>query len=260
MTQPFRTRPDPPVAFVTGASSGIGRALAIRLAGAGYAVALAARRQDRLEEVAADISDRDGAASVHPCDVSDPEQVRRAVAECRVALGPVELLVANAGVALRDSADGLDAEEVERIVRVNFMGAVYAVEAVLPEMLRRRSGHLAAVASLAGLGGLRGRAAYGASKAAMIHFFESLRLELRPRGVAVTIANPGFVRTEMTELGDDRPRPFMMDVDSAADRIARAILARRRALAFPWQLAVPASLCRALPRALYDAAARKVPS
>lgn len=260
MTKPARTRPDPPVAFVTGASSGIGRGLAVRLAGAGYAIALAARRQDRLEEVASDILDRDGAASVHPCDVSDPEQVRRAVADCRAALGPVQLLVANAGVALRDSADDLDAEDVERVFRVNFMGAVYAVEAVLPEMLSRGSGQLAAVASLAGLGGLRGRAAYGASKAAMIHFFESLRMELRPRGVAVTVANPGFVRTEMTELGDDRPRPFMMDVDSAADRIARAILARRRALAFPWQLAVPAGLCRALPRALYDAVARKVPS
>lgn len=260
MIQPPRTRPDRPVAFVTGASSGIGRGLAVRLAREGFAVALAARREDRLNTVAADIRNADGAASVHPCDVSDPRQVRRAVADCRAALGPVELLVANAGAAVRDSADALDAAEVERLFRVNFMGAVYAVEAVLPEMLDRGSGQLAAVASLAGFGGLRGRAAYGASKAAMIHFFESLRLELRCRGVAVTVASPGFVRTEMTELDDGRPRPFMTEADPAVDRIARAILARRRAVAFPWPLAVPARLSRALPRALYDALARRVPS
>lgn len=260
MTPSPMDSPSPPVAFVTGASSGIGRGLAVRLAREGYAVGLAARREDRLKEVAAEVRDHHGTASVHPCDVSDADQVRRAVADCRAALGPVELLVANAGMAVRDRADDLDADEVERVLRVNFMGAVHAVEAVLPEMLRRGSGQLAAVGSLAGFGGLQGRAAYSASKAAMTAFFESLRLELRPRGVAVTVASPGFVRTEMTEIGDGRPRPFMMEPEPAVDRIARAILARRPAVAFPWPLSVPASVGRALPRALYDVVARRVPS
>ncbi len=250
--------PPPPVALVTGASSGIGRGIAVRLAREGWAVGLAARRQARLEEVAGDIRDCDGGVSVHVCDVAEPEQVRSAVAECRTALGPVELLVANAGVALRASPADLDAEEVERLFRVNFFGAVHAVEAVLPEMLRRRSGHLVAVASLAGFGGLRERAAYGASKAAMIAFFESLRLDLASQGVAVTVANPGFVRTEMTER-DDRPRPFIIDADPAVDRIYRAVLARRPSVSFPWQVASAAALARSFPRRVYDLLAKRVP-
>ena len=260
MTQPPRTPAAPPVAFVTGASSGIGRGLAVRLAREGYAVALAARREERLKEVAARVRDHGRKASVHQCDVSDPAQVRRAVADCRAALGPVDLLIANAATGIwADRQHDLDAEEVERVFRVNFMGAVYAAEAVLPEMLRRKSGQLAAVASVAGFGAMRGRAAYGASKAAMIHFFESLRLDLRSRGVAVTVATPGFVRSNTHALDDGRPRPFMMELDPAVDRIARAILARRPAVAFPWQLAVPMSLARALPRVLYDAVAGRLP-
>ncbi len=248
---------DPPVALVTGASSGIGRSLAVRLTQEGYAVGLAARRTDRLEEVAGDIKDYDGVASVHGCDVADPAQVRSAVAACRLALGPVDLLVANAGVGDHTPVETLDSEEVHQILKVNFMGAVHAVDAVLPEMLRRRSGHLAAVGSLAGFNGLPGRAAYCASKGAMINFFESIRMDLRPRGIAVTVINPGFVRTEMTR-DDGRARPFLMDLDAASDRIVRAILSRRRSVAFPWQLASVATLARSFPRALYDRVAGRI--
>lgn len=246
-TSPFAQ----PVAFVTGASSGIGRALAVRLAQEGYSVGLAARRVERLREVAGDVGDYHGAASVHECDVSDPDQARKAVAACRLALGPIDLLVANAGVGALTPADDLAAEDVDRLLAVNFMGAVHVVECVLPEMLRRRSGHLVAIASLAGLNGMPARAAYCASKAAMIAFFESLRMDLRPSGVAVSVVNPGFVRTEMT-ADDERRRPFIMDVDDAADRIWRAISARRASTAFPWQLAPAAMLARALPRSAYD--------
>lgn len=249
--------PEAPVAFVTGASSGIGRGLALRLAREGYAVGLAARRRDRLEEVAGDIRDIHGVASVHACDVSNPDDVRTAVGACRLALGPIELLVANAGIALRARADDLDADDVERVIRVNFMGAVYAAEAVLPEMLRRRSGQIAAIASLAGFGGLPARAAYAASKSAMISFFESMRLDLRSRGIAVTVVNPGFVRTEMTERYE-HSRPFIMDEDPAVARILGAILERKPAVSFPWQVALPAALARALPRRVYDVLARRV--
>ncbi len=240
-----------PVAFVTGASSGIGRAVAVRLAQEGYAVGLAARRVERLREVAGDIDDYHGAASAHRCDVSDPQQVSDAVAACRVELGPIDLVVANAGVAARSRAADLDADEVERVMAVNFMGAVHVVERTLPEMIRRGSGHLVAMASLAGLNGIPGRAAYSASKAAMIAFFESLRLELRGAGVAVTVVNPGFVRTAMTSA-DDQPRPFMMELDPAAARVVHAILAKQSSVAFPWQLAPAAMLARAVPRRWYD--------
>lgn len=246
-----------PVALVTGASSGIGRGLAIRLARDGYAVGLLARRAGHLREVAAEIGERGGSASVHRCDVAEREQVLDAVRKCEAELGPVDLLVANAGMGSRMPVEGLDGDEIELVMRVNFLGAVHAVDALLPTMLSRGSGHLVAVASLAGYCGLPGRPAYCASKAAMIGFFESLRLDLRPRGIAVTTISPGFVRTEMTG-GEGSVRPFMVELEPAVDRIARAIRARRRSLAFPWQMALPATLARSLPPALFDFVARRI--
>ena len=246
-----------PVALVTGASSGIGRGLAVRLARDGYSVGLAARRTERLREVVGTIEKHGAAASAHGCDVADPEQVRAAVSACRLALGPVDLLVANAGVGARARVEDLDGEDVRRLMQVNFMGAVYMVEEVLPEMLRRGSGHLVAVASLAGFNGLPERAAYSASKGAMINFFESLRMDLRPRGIAVTVISPGFVRTAMTG-GEGSTRPFLVELDPAVDRMARAIKGRRRSLAFPWRIAWPAAVARSLPRGLYDTLARGI--
>ncbi|NNM33400.1 MAG: SDR family NAD(P)-dependent oxidoreductase [Gemmatimonadetes bacterium] len=244
------------MAFVTGASSGLGRGLAVRLAQEGYAVGVAARRWQRLEEVVGDIQDYGGRAQAFECDVSDPDQIRRAVGECRLALGPIELLVANAGVGARSDLQSFSADEVDAVFRTNFMGAVVAAESVLPEMLRRRSGHLVAVSSVAGFGGLPGRAAYSASKAAMTTFFESLRLDLHDSGVAVTVIHPGFVRTEMTGR-DGRRRPFIMDVDGAVDRMMAAIEARRPSLMFPKRLAAWPWMARVLPRTMYDFLARR---
>lgn len=248
---------DPPVAFVTGASSGIGRGLAVRLAQEGYAVGLAARRLERLQEVAGDIFDYGGQAGAYRCDVSDEEQVQDAVDRCRDELGPIELLVANAGVGMRTDPKDLVVADVQRVMAVNFMGAVYATQATLPDMLKRQSGHLVAVASIAGFGGLPKTAAYSASKAAMINFFESLRIDLRSEGIAVTVVNPGYVQTEMT-TADDRPRPFILDVDDAVERMMRGILQRRRSLSFPWPLTAPATWARMLPRGVYDRIASRV--
>ncbi|MGI9625467.1 MAG: SDR family NAD(P)-dependent oxidoreductase [Longimicrobiales bacterium] len=248
---------DAPVAFVTGASSGIGRGLAVRLAQEGYAVGLAARRLDRLQEVAGDIRDYGGQAVAYQCDVSRESEVRGAVVRCRSDMGPIELLVANAGIGMRTDAGDLDSAEVDHLMSVNFMGAVYAVEAVLPDMLARKSGQLVTVASIAGFGGLPKTAAYSASKAAMINFFESLRLDLEGEGIAVTVVNPGYVQTEMT-VADGRTRPFIMEVDEAVDRMIRAIVQRRRSLTFPWPLAAAAWWGRILPRGVYDGIARRV--
>ena len=220
------------VAFVTGASSGIGRGLSVRLAQEGYAVGLAARRLNRLEEVAGDIRDYGGDSLPLVCDVGHHGQVEAAVRACEEALGPVDLLVANAGRGDRTRVTDLSAADVERVMSVNFLGAVYAVEAVLPGMLSRGSGQLVAIASAAGFGGIPGAAAYSASKGAMINFFESLRLDLEPRGIAVTVVSPGFVDTEMT-ASDGKARPFMVDLDDAVEHIARAILARKKSLVFP---------------------------
>jgi short-subunit dehydrogenase len=245
------------VALVTGASSGLGRALALRLASAGWAVGLAARRKDDLDAVAAEIHARGGAAHALACDVGERASVHAAAAACAAALGPVDLLVANAGVSENTHAGSLDAREVERLVRVNYLGSVYAVEAVLPGMLARGSGQLVAVGSLAGLGGLPLSAAYSASKAAQMDFFEALRIDLRGKGVAVTVVAPGYVRSPMTDR-NRFPMPFMIELDDAVERIARAIERRDRLVLFPWQLAWIRWVAQIFPRSLYDAIASRL--
>ena len=168
------------VALVTGSSSGIGRALALRLAREGYSVGLVARREDALQAVKEEIEARGGEARALACDVTDREAMHRAARACQEALGPVDLLVANAGVSEGTDSHCLVAEDVERLMRVNFLGAVYAVEAVLPGMLERRRGHPVAVSSLAGFGGLPKTAAYAASDfvGAVVHssFLATLKL------------------------------------------------------------------------------------
>ncbi|NIP59696.1 MAG: SDR family NAD(P)-dependent oxidoreductase [Gemmatimonadetes bacterium] len=238
------------VALITGASSGIGEALARRL-GAARPVGLVARRAERLDALAGEIRRRGGRAVPFPCDVGEREEVHRAVVECEGTLGPVDLLVANAGTSENTLPASLNAARVERILRVNFLGAVYCVEAVLPGMLERDRGRLVAVSSLAGYGGLPLTAAYSASKGAMTNFFESLRIDLRGSGVGVTVVSPGYVRTAMTE-GSPHSKPFLIEVEDAAERIERAIGEGKGSVAFPWPLAAFAWLARIFPRSLYD--------
>lgn len=212
---------------------------------------LAARRRHRLEELEREIRDRGGRAGVYPCDVGVREEVRGALGACAAELGPVGLLVANAGVSEMTEVEDLRAADVERIMRVNFLGAVYAVEAVLPGMLERDRGHLVGVGSLAGYGGLPRTAAYSASKGALHNFFESLRLDLRSTGVDVTFITPGYVDTPMTEV-NDHAMPFLLDVDSAVERMAGAIRRRARLLAFPRPLAGLVWIGQIFPARLYD--------
>lgn len=238
-------------AFVTGASSGLGRGLAVRLARAGWNVGLAARRAGELEVTASSVRAHGADAAVLPCDVADREAVRAAVARCTERLGPVDLLVANAGVGATTRAGTLDGQEVARVIQVNFLGTVYAVEAVLPAMLARGRGQIAGVSSLAAFRGLPGRAAYSASKAAQVNFLESLRNEVRRSGVLVTVITPGFVDTALTGTSQ-HPRPFLLDVDDAVERMYRAIRDGRRTCAFPFPLTWLATAGRVLPASVFD--------
>jgi short-subunit dehydrogenase len=239
------------VAFVTGASSGLGKGLALRLAKAGHPVGLSARRAGLLQEVAARIREEGGRAGVYPCDVSCREDLLESVGRCEGELGPIDLLLANAGMSINTRIDDFDAGAVEKVIRINLLGAVYATEGVLPGMLARGRGHLVAVSSLAGLGGLPMSAAYSASKGGMINFFESLRLDLKGTGVDVTVIMPGFIRTPMTDH-NRHAMPFLMDLEPALDRMMGAILKRRKSLAFPIPLAALAWMARVLPRGAYD--------
>jgi len=240
------------VTLITGASSGIGRSLSLALSAGGDPVAVMARREDLLRSLVAEIEAAGGSALAVPCDVTDREAVRAAIRTVEQALGPVERLVANAGGGEPTDSVHLDATHVAETVALNLMGTVYCIEAVLPGMLHRNHGHLVAMSSLAAYRGLPGGGAYSASKAALTNLMESLRIDLEPHGIDVTLLLPGFVRTKPGGAGGKRGKPFRLELADATARMTRAIRARRRRHAFPWTLAAVARLATLLPAALFD--------
>jgi short-subunit dehydrogenase len=234
------------VAIVTGASSGIGWALAKALAAEGARVGLVARRREALEQLGAEIGQAGGTAVAAPADVGEREAVVTAIRGLAARLGPVDLLVANAGVGAPTRLEPFNVADMEKMFRVNTLGVIYAIEAVLPEMLRRGRGHLAAVSSLAAYKGLPGESAYCGSKAAVNAFMEGLRIQLRGKGVAVTTVCPGFVHTPMTSV-NDFAMPFVISADEAARRIVRALRRRVKVFNFPWQTTLLMKLTRWFP-------------
>lgn len=241
--------------FLTGASSGIGEALALDLAARGAVLGLVARRNEMLDDLASGCKAAGGQARAFAVDVTDADAVKKAAADFRSEFDHIDVMVANAGI----SGANLECREflpsaVGRVIDTNLMGAVNAVAAVLPEMLGRGSGHLVAISSLAGFRGLPRSAAYSASKAAMTAYFESVRLDVQKRGVAVTIIQPGFIRTPLTG-GRKAKMPFLMELEDAIPYFRKAIEQKKRFAAFPWQLATLVRIARFLPAKWYDAAA-----
>jgi len=239
------------VVLITGASSGIGEALAVELGRRGAAVGLLARREEVLREVAAKVETAGGRAFAVAVDVRDAGEVKAAASKVSEQFGRIDVLIANAGIGEITLARDFDIEVVTQILSVNVLGAMNSVAAVLPEMVARGSGQIVGISSLAAYRGMPGSGAYCASKAALSTFFESLRTELRPRNVFVTTIHPGFIDTPMTR-GRNQPMPFLLKPDRAAKMMLRAIEARRRTYAFPWQLAVVARIGKWLPAALHD--------
>ncbi len=233
--------------FITGASSGIGRSLARRLAG-GEAVALAARRRELLDTLVEEIERSGGRALAIACDVTDRQAVRDAVRHAEDRLGPATRLVANAGGGEPTNVDDFTAAHIAAVVDLNLIGVANCIEAVLPGMLERRAGHLVAIGSLAAYRGLPGAAAYSAAKAGLTNMMESLRIDLRPRGVDVSVIAPGFVRVKPGK----KRRPFQVELEDATRIIHRAILARRSYYAFPTSLLTFVRLGWILPAPIYD--------
>lgn len=240
------------VAVVTGAASGMGRALSRELGRAGVRLGLLDRDAEGLATLQQELQAAGVRSATAVADVREREAVRAAIEHLSEQLGPVELLVACAGITGATLVDDLAVEETERILRVNVLGVAYAIEAVLPGMLERRRGHLVALASLAGCRGMPFSAAYSASKAALATYLESLRPALRKRGVRVTTVLPGFVRTPLMERAPVRPPLPMMDPDEAARHIMKAIRRRCRVYAFPWSTRVVVGLLGWLPPGLFD--------
>jgi NAD(P)-dependent dehydrogenase (short-subunit alcohol dehydrogenase family) len=224
------------VALITGSSSGIGRATALRLAGHGVRVTLAARRAEALAEVAAAVARGGGEAAVVPTDVTDADQCERAVAAAVGRFGRLDLLVCSAGVSMRARFDRSDLRAMERLMRVNFFGTLYATYHAVPHVKATR-GSLVAISSLVGKRGTPTYAAYSASKFAVQGLYESLRLELAPDGVHVGIVSPGHVNTPLRDnvLGPDGqpwatppPSPFRIwPIETCVDRIVGLILQRQ---------------------------------
>ena len=244
------------VVIVTGASSGIGRALAVELGKRGARVGLIARRADELSQTADEVTRAGGEALAFPADVRNPSELDDAARRIVETWGRVDVLVANAGMSSTTSGVSLEAAEAGNVITVNVIGVVNSVASVLPTMLKQKSGHLVAISSLAAYRGLPKSGVYSASKAAVSTFFESLRLDLRGKGIDLTVIHPGFIRTPMTAHRKNK-LPFLLEADDAACRIIRAIERRARTYAFPWQLASAVRLIRHIPGRLYDRLASK---
>jgi short-subunit dehydrogenase len=243
-------------AIITGASSGIGHALARELASRGWSLALLARRVDLLESLATEVRARGVAAAAIECDVTDLAAVRAAVARAESELGgSFDLAVANAGISIPTWATNFKVADAERIMRVNVFGMFYLFDAVVPSMLARGSGRFAGIASIAGLRGLPSASVYSASKAAMQAFLEASRVELTPRGVGITVVNPGWVDTPIIEKYKGAV-PFLVKVDDAARIIADGLERGAREIEFPRPMSLVMRTVRLLPNAIYDLALR----
>lgn len=239
------------VVLITGASSGIGRALALEWGRRGARLGLTARRGEELLRLSEEVERAGGEALALPADVRDHAALNGVAERVRERWGGIDVLVANAGMSSTAAATRLNAGEVGDLISINVIGVVNSVAAVLPAMLERGSGHLVAISSLASYRGMPKSGAYSASKAAVSTLFESLRVDLRKSNIAVTTIHPGFIRTPMT-AGRKKKLPFLLEPEDAARRIIRAVERRARTYAFPWQLASLVRVIRHIPDAVYD--------
>ena len=232
--------------LITGASSGIGRALAVALAAQGARLGVTARRAELLESLAAEVRATGGTIETATLDVSDRAATVSGLRGLVARLGPPDVLIANAGVSEPTGIDPQNVEGVVRMAHVNYLGVVYAFEAVLAGMLERKSGHLVAVSSMAAYKGLPGAAGYCASKAAVSSYCEAIRIDLWPRGVAVTCVYPGFVETPMTAK-NTHPMPLLMTAEAGAAEILRRLPGRPGVLNFPRRMRFLMALTRLAP-------------
>jgi 3-oxoacyl-[acyl-carrier protein] reductase len=242
----------PPTVLITGAGRGIGRSTAFALADKGCPLGLIDRDSVLLEEVVGALKAIGATVASAPADVTDRQTLLDAVASIDARIGPTEVLVACAGIGGLTQVPDLDINGLKAMLGVNVVGVAQSIEAVLPGMIARKSGHIVGVSSVAGYRGMPWMASYSASKAALSAYLEALRPALKLRGVTITTACPGFVRTALTQDTPFRNPVKMMEPEQAGRQIARAALNRPRNCVFPLSTSIGMSFLRHLPDPVFD--------
>jgi short-subunit dehydrogenase len=251
------------VVIVTGAASGIGQELCRLFARRGARIGLVDRDKSKLEAFADELRQAGVPCATAAVDVRQREQVHDAVRQIVGALGPADILIPCAGICRASTVDDLKISELEEIVGINFMGMVYVIEAVLPSMLERNSGQIAGISSMAGVRGIPFEPAYSASKAAVGAYLESLRCELRPRGITITTVFPGYVQTPLLDeingmMGADMSGGKAFTPNAAAARIVEGLERRSSYIYFPRPLGLSVRLSRLMPPRMYDRVMRRM--
>lgn len=243
-----------PLAFITGASSGIGQALAARFADAGYRLALVARRTAEIESWANARGMGADSYRIYSADVGVIDSIVAAGADCLATQGVPDVVIANAGISVGiDTAERGDLDVMAQTFAINNIGLAATFHPFVAGMVQRGSGRLVGIGSVASIRGLPGHGAYCASKAGVVAYCESLRGELRPTGVKVVTLCPGYIDTPLTQ-GNRYGMPFLMQADDFAEQAFRAIEAGTSYRVIPWQMGVVAKIMRLMPNALFDRA------
>ena len=229
--------------WITGASTGIGREVALQLAARGVRVAVSARSAEKLQGMGALIQ-------AYPLDVTDPKAVCDTIAKIEMELGPIDMALMAAGAYAPIDLNAFEPEPFAHMMQVNFLGVVNCISGLLPVMRKRRAGRIAWVASVAGYRGLPKAAGYGPTKAALINLAESLKPELDLVGIKISVVNPGFVETPMTK-GNDFPMPFLMKPEDAARRTIEGLEQGKFEVAYPTRFVAILKITRLLPYNLY---------
>jgi NAD(P)-dependent dehydrogenase (short-subunit alcohol dehydrogenase family) len=238
------------IIWITGASSGIGREAAVQYARLGHTVCASARSLEPLQALAEESAGLGG--QIHPVemDVTDVAQVAAGFADICKTFGLPDLVILNAGTYIRNTVKRFDRSVFETTMNINFMGTINCLEHVVPAYIEQGSGHVVVVSSVAGYRGLPGGSAYGASKAALINLVEAMQPELAARGVCISLVNPGFVRTPLTDK-NEFAMPFLMEVDDAVRAMISGLSRRRFEVTFPKRFTWILKTLRLLPIALY---------
>ena len=246
----------PKTVLVTGASSGIGRALVVEFARRGAHVVASARRESELASLCAEVAASGGKSSFMVCDVSDPEAAAEVVRKAERELGSLDMVISNAGLGGSTHSSRLDVASVSRMIDVNVRGAIATIIAAVPIMLGQQRGQIVGVSSLAGRRALPTAAVYNATKAALSTFLEGLRMDLDPSGIRVTDVQPGFVATDMTAKNKFK-MPFLWDPEKAARYIADRLERGPRIIAFPLPMDLLTRFTRHLPYSVHSRVARR---